>query len=128
MNYPFEFKELLISDRALDWLGFTEYWDMNGDTGDRRLDLGGVGKKYLIWETTDKEDDADGYGQHPIQCITHYFFEENFRGHLYFLHELYEDIKEKRTEEELMKFIEKCKNANMGPYIDSYLDYINRLK
>ena len=123
MNYPFEFNELLLSDKALDWLGFTEYWDLNGDTGDRRLDLGGDGVKYLIWETCDKEDDADGYGYHPVQCITHYFFKGDFKGHLYFLHEMYEDIKEKRTSDELGVFLEKCKRANMMPYIESYLKY-----
>ena len=121
MTYPFEFEELLLSSKALDWLGFTEYWDMNGDTGDRRLDLGGGGAKYLIWETSDKEDDADGYGYHPIQCVTHHFFKADFKGHLYFLHELYEDIANNRTSEELNVFLTKCNDANMMPYINSYL-------
>jgi hypothetical protein len=36
---------------------------------------------------------------------------------------MYEDIKEKRTSDELGVFLEKCKKANMMPYIESYLKY-----
>jgi len=127
-NYPFEFSELLLTNQCLDWLGFTEYWAGSGDFGDRRLDLGEPGAKYLIYEIDGKEDDADGYGQHPIQCCVRHYITEDFMGSLYFLHELYEDIKKRRTPKELNVFLEKCGMAHMMPYMDSYLAYIENKK
>ena len=55
MNYPFEFRELLLTDFVLTKLGFTEYHDGAGDYGDRRLNLGKL-PYFEILEIDAKED------------------------------------------------------------------------
>lgn len=137
MNYPFEFKEMLITDHALDALGFQPYWSGCGDFGDRRLDLGGqVGDprltskgeypRYFIMEMDEMDQDegsGQGYGE-PYYC-PRYWLGYNFRNTLYFLHEMYEDIVERRTPEEVEVFIAitKKKNVNMWEYLKSYLEW-----
>lgn len=138
MNYPFEFEELLLTERVLDVLGFTEYWAGCGDFGDRRLDLGGkvgderlTSKKeypsYFIYVLDETEDPESGYGYGKPKYCSEKVFSKNFDSILYFLHDLYEDILKRRTPEEIEAFIEitKKKDVNMYPYIESYLKYKN---
>lgn len=136
MNYPFEFKALLLTNEVLDALGFTEYWAGCGDFGDRRLDLGGVVEdvrltskkeypKYLIYVIDGAEqDEASGQGYGEPEHIAEHFCDKDFRG-IYFLHEMFEDISKRRTPEELDAFTEltKKKGVNMFAYIRSYLEY-----
>lgn len=135
MEYPFKFKELLLTDKVLDVLGFTEYWAGCGEFGDRRLDLGGiVGDErltskneypsYFIYEMDDTEDAACGYGSWPPEYCARRYATKDWHS-MYFLHEMYEDIMERRTTEEVRKFIEITKRpgVNMYPYIDSYLTH-----
>jgi len=125
MKYPFEFNELLLTNKLLDTLGFTEYWSGCGDFGDRRLQLveSVPGALYQIWVIDESEDPESGYSTSP-QYNSQHFSTEDW-GTIYFLHELYEDIKLKRTEEELTAFVTliKKRGVNMGSYIESYLEY-----
>lgn len=139
VSYPFEFKELLLTDKVLDVLGFSEYWAGCGDFGDRRLDLGGkVGderltskKEYpsyfiMVIDETDDPEAGYGYGE-PEYCSAHYS-SNHFDSRIYFLHEMYEDILKRRTPEEVEKFVEitKGKNVNMYPYIKSWIEFKER--
>ena len=136
MNYPFEFNELLLTDKVLDVLNFSEYWSGSGDFGDRRLDLGGkVGDKrltskeeypfYLIMITDEIDDSEAGYGYGEPEYCSQHFSSKNFDSRIYFLHEMYEDILKRRSIKEVEKFIEitKGKNINMYPYIKSWTEF-----
>lgn len=136
MHYPFKFNELLLTSKVLDVLGFSEYWGDCGESGTRTLNLGGtvgdprlVNKKeyplYHIHEIDETEDPAAGYGGPPMYS-SRYFTDKDFCS-IYFLHDMYEDIINRRTPEEIEKFIEitKRKGTNMYPHIESYLKYKN---
>ena len=130
MKYPFEFKELLITDKVLDVLGFTEYSDGAGDFGDRRLDLRNKEnpkKKYIIYEIDEIEDPEAGYGYGEPEYCSQHFCTKDFKENIYFLHEMYEDILEHYTPEEVETFIQitKRRGVNMFPYIKQYLNYKN---
>ena len=139
INYPFEFKELLLTDTVLDVLGFTEYHDGTGDYGDRMLYLGSEGNderliskkeyaSYLIYDMDEKEDGADGYGYGEPEYSSQSFTTKDFHR-IYFLHEMYEDILMRRTPEEIQYFIEltKKKRINMFPYIESWVNFKDNL-
>jgi len=135
MEYPFKFKALIITDKMLDILGFTEYWGGSGDFGDRRLDLGGqvedkrlISKNeypmYFIFKIDETDDPESGYGySKPEYCSAH-FCTKDFET-IYFLHEMYDDIVARRTPEEIERFIEiiQKKGINMFPFIKSYMEY-----
>ncbi len=139
VSYPFEFKALLLTDKVLDVLGFSEYWAGAGDFGDRRLDLGGkVGDErltskeeypsYLVMVSDETDDPEAGYGYgEPEYCSSHYS-ENHFDGIIYFLHEMYEDILKRRPPEEVEKFVEitKQNGVNMFPYIKSWIEFKER--
>jgi hypothetical protein len=124
----FKFDEMLITDKVLDKLGFSKYWGGSGDFGERKFGVKlsetefdpalGV---YTLIEMDEKDDENDGYDPEP-KYAPRYFcssFGKHFRA-IYFLHDLYEDIKEK-TPSLLVTFLERCMNNNMMPYIKSYL-------
>jgi hypothetical protein len=127
MKYPFEFKELLITDKVLDVLGFSEYWAGSGEFGERSFGIQGV-KLYRIVEQDEMDDPASGYGYGEPEYSSCHFsqpFASKKMGSIYFLHELYESIAE-ITPDLLEMFIEKTKQkgVNMYPYIKSYLEFI----
>jgi hypothetical protein len=139
MEYPFKFKELLLTDKVLDVLGFSKYWNGCGDFGDRRLDLGGVVEdkrltskneypKYFIQEVDEIDDPESGYGYGEPEYSSRHFCTKGFEKRIYFLHEMYEDILQRRTPEEVEKFIEitKKEGVNMFPYIESWIKYKER--
>lgn len=135
MKYPFEFKEMHLSDRVLDKLGFSEYWAGCGDFGDRRLDLGGQKgderltmkdqyPMYLIYVIDEQDqDEASGQGYGEPEYVPYHFCAKNFRTDLYFLHDMYEDILQNRTPKELKTFIELTKKVLLYPFLKSYLDF-----
>lgn len=122
--YPFQFKEMVLTDRALDALGFTPYWSGPGDSGTRQLDLSESGAQYRLRVMDGSDDCNDGWGE-PQFCPYGYI-DESGTVSIYFLHDLYEDIKAKRSSEELASFIEATKgqDVNMYYYIESYMKYI----
>lgn len=139
MEYPFKFKELLLTDKVLDVLGFSEYWAGSGDFGDRRLDLGAkVGDErltskneypdYYIMEMDENYDPSGGYGGES-EYYARSYLSKGFDSYMYFLHEMYEDILARRTPEEVASFIELTKKdgVNMYPFIKSYLEYKAKL-
>lgn len=118
IEYPFKFQEMLLTDKALDALGFSEYWDSSGDFGTRSF------WSYTLIEYLETEDPDCGYGIGQAWYSPHHYAEGFDHGgkRLYFLHELYESIKT-WTPNELDKFVDKTKEigVNMYPYIESYL-------
>ena len=126
-------RKLLITDDVLDKLGFSEYWDENGDSGGRTLSFNDANKTmFRILETGQMDDDH--YGQYPGGRYTSQEFQfcdwfaipkitdmQPSYYELYFLHQMYECIKEQYPYC-LEEFIELCDKANMKPYIDEYLD------
>lgn len=125
MKYPFEFKEMLLTQKTLDVLGFTDYWSESGDFGSRCLDLGMNVHypKYCICVLDERNDSTEGYGE--AEYASEHFCSRDFKKNLYFLHDLYEDISQKRPPEQLQVFIEltKKKEVNMWPFLKSYIDY-----
>jgi hypothetical protein len=120
MNYPFEFNELLLTDKILDILGFTEYQDKNGDDGIRTLFLGE--NIFTIWDIGELHDDSYGYGKGIY--VSHHFCTLTDIKPIYFLHELWDYINEKTSQIALFEQI--CRKNNMGYYIDSYLEWKNK--
>lgn len=129
MKRPFPFSECLLTDQILDVIGFTEYWSGCGDFGTRNLDLGGAGYQYQVSEFDSKDDEDDGYGYGPPCRVPNHFGDKDF-VHMYFLHEMFDDIMERRTSEEVEFFISilKKKGVNLYPYIDSYLKLKSEIK
>jgi hypothetical protein len=127
MNYPFEFKELLLTDNVLDLLGFGEYWGGAGEYGNRALRFGmpegnGV-RSYCITEYDGGVQQVDWSEQ---EYFPSHFGSEDFKKTIYFLHELYEDIVSTRTQEEVDWFVEKVSAEYMAPALLSYLKWKNR--
>ena len=124
ITYPFDFNELLLTEDVLDKLGFTEYWAGSGDYGKRLLKFSD-GPFYTINEMDSLEDNSYGYSY--AEYSANRYLSDNFGKSLYFLHDLYEDILGKRTVEEVGEFINKTKEVNMFPYIESWLKYKNKV-
>lgn len=131
MNYPFEFNELLLTDKCLDVLGFSEYWAGSGDFGERCFGIEHQ-ELYRIVEIDESEDPSSGYGGgQPEYCSCNYgepFKSKNSLRRIYFIHELYESILENNPSL-IEMFIEKTKSkgVNMYPYIKSWLEYKSKL-
>mgnify|MGYP001329952384 CR=1 FL=1 len=123
VTYPFDFNELLITRDVLDKLGFTEYWAGSGDYGTRLLKFSS-GPFYTIKEMDSLEDNSSGYSY--AEYSANRYLSENFSKSLYFLHDLYEDIWSRRTYDEVCEFVEKTKEVNMYPYIESWINYKKR--
>ena len=132
LKYPFEFKELLLTDKVLDVLGFSEYWAGSGDFGTRcfgeKISEGQYKRWYRILEIDESEDPDAGYGGTPEYCASHFMTDHFYKNaktrYIYFLHDLYEDIKD-NAPEVLDLFIEKTKEegVNMYPYIKSWIEF-----
>ncbi len=123
MEYPFKFRELLVTSKLLDVLGFTDGDDDCGGVSCTRCLLNEEGfVAYRLSEIYENPDVDEGYGQNPEYTSEyHRKFNTYTHGHdLYFLHELYEDIAEKNP-----KFVEKTKEVgvNVFPYIKYWLQF-----
>lgn len=133
MTHPFNFRELRLTDKMLDVLGFSEYWAGSGDFyGERCFGVEGV-KLYRILCYDETPDPCSGYCGGPIWYQSEYFSSSHFANkvfrNIHFLHDLYEDISD-NAPELLEMFIEKTKEkgVNMYTYIKSYLDEKNTIK
>lgn len=130
MNYPFEFDEMVLTDKVLDVLGFSEYWAGASEYGERTFGIlktqNQYEKSYRIVEHDEMDDGEQGYGNSPKYSPNHFTspFKSKVHRSIYFLHDLYEDISD-NAPELLEHFIEKTKEkgVNMYPYIESYLSY-----
>lgn len=135
IEYPFKFKELLITDKVLDVLGFSEYWAGSGDFGERTFGIKKSEHQYEKWyrivENDETEDPASGYGGTPEYSSQYFSSPFNAKKHraIYFLHDLYEDISD-NAPELLETFVEKLKEkgVNMLPILQSYLKYKSELQ
>lgn len=132
--YPFEFSEMLLTSRALDKLGFTEYWAGSGDFGTRSFGIllnDGSNNRYekdkwiQIIELDEKDDDCDGYCSDKWYAPCRYI--GKYTGSIYFLHELYEELLAQTPHLEEY-FLEQCTKCNMINYINSYLEYKAKMK
>jgi hypothetical protein len=108
---------LAISDDVLDTIGFTEYWDSNGDSGDRRLVIGD--SVFEIIECGIIDDDMYGYGSGGKYATTRWYYKS---AELFFLHDMYKCIEADFPAEFLSAFEEICRKKKMGPYLDSYFE------
>ena len=123
--------KLNIDSNILDKLGFSEYWDKNGDWGGRTL-LFKNDVRFRIVEQLEMDDIYEGYGAlggcKPLYVSNHFYFAGWFatpstdaKNHdLFFLHEMYECI-EWEYPDCLEEFVSKCESLNMKVYIDDYL-------
>ena len=118
-------RKLNLTDRILDKLGFSEYWDEHGTWGGRTLTFKN-GVKFRIIDQEEMDDDTEGYGD-GMYIAQHFYFAgwfawEKIDGEydLFFLHEMYECI-EKYYPTCLEEFVDKCKNLKMKIYIDDFL-------
>jgi hypothetical protein len=126
VKYPFEFNELRLTDKMLDVLGFSKYWAGSGDFyGERCFGIEGVAL-YRMTVHDETEDPCSGYCQTPVYQSEYFSsgYQSKTWNHIYFLHELYEDILENKPNL-IEMFVEKTKekDVNMYPYIKSYLEY-----
>lgn len=123
LKYPFEFDECLLTGELLTFLGFGEYWDKNGTSGTRTLNLGEAIPFYKIWYVEEMEDGNEGYGDTKEYCPAK-FFSADHNSNLYFLHDLYEDIKATLGNSGLQTFRELCFSKNLKRAIESYENYL----
>lgn len=124
-------RKLNITAQVLNKLGFSDCWDEDCDWGGRTLEFSN-GTQFRIADYEEKDDENDGYGLlghcEAIYVAAHYSFFGSFAipsidcndYDLFFLHEMYECI-EKEYPDCLEEFTAKCRELNMGPYIDDYL-------
>jgi len=118
---------LNITDKVLDKLGFSEYWDEHCTWGGRTLVFSN-GTKFRIIDQEEMDDDSQGYANNGRYVAQHVYFagwfampKVNMVHHdLFFLHEMYECI-EKYYPACLPEFLEKCKALKMDGYIEDYL-------
>ena len=118
-------RKLNLTDRILDKLEFSEYWDEHGTWGGRTLTFKN-GVKFRIIDQEEMDDDTEGYGD-GMYIAQHFYFGgwfawEQIDGEhdLFFLHEMYECI-EKYYPTCLEEFVVKCKSLKMKIYIDDFL-------
>lgn len=129
----YQFSKLLLTDKVLDTLGFTEYWGECGEFGNRQLYLQaedadpiplakGEFPRYLIYEMDELPYGQDAGYALVTKYEAAYFSTKDFFP-IYFLHEMYEDIVCRRAPEEVEFFTDllKKKGVNMYPYIEEYL-------
>jgi len=120
------FDKLNITDGVLDALGFSDYWDEDGDWGSRILDFEN-GTRFRIAEMCESDDKE---GLYVAQC---FWFSDWYaiptlllegQGHtdLFFLHEMYECIA-KLYPKCLPEFTCRCNKVKMISYIEEYLKW-----
>lgn len=124
-------ERLNITEKVLDKLGFSEYWDEHGTWGGRTLTFAD-GTDFRIMELEEMEDDSEGYESDGRYVAHRYKFAGNFAipplegdsayMDLFFLHEMYECI-EANYPAYLPEFTSKCVGVRMGSYIDEFLSY-----
>lgn len=125
--------KLNITDRILDKLGFSEYWDENCDWGGRTLTFSN-GTRFRIIEQGEMDDDTEGYSPNGRYIANHFHFAGWFAlpktkapdYDLFFLHEMYECIK-KEYPGCLDEFLAKCEKLKMKVYIDEYLSELSNI-
>ena len=122
----------LITDLILDKLGFTPYQDGAGDYGHRTLAYPNKppynkSNMYEIICYDEKDDANDGYGEQPEYGDGHYASGNNYSS-MYFIHELYDDVRLTMSTEFFNYFIEQLKKNNLFPYIESYLNHCKDIR
>ena len=119
----------LITSTLLDKLGFSEYWDENGDWGGRTLTFSD-GTRFRIMDLGELDDDEFGYGNGKYRpahfCFAGWFaipeIKEKADHELFFLHEMYQCI-EKFYPSCLNEFLFRCNALKLTYYIDSFLKH-----
>ena len=119
MSYPFEFRELLLTDLLLKEFGFIEWSDDCGDSNHCSITLAGV--KIEIHETDELSDGGVGSYVESEYSSAH-FTDKDFYP-IYFLHDLYEYIISFKNEDVISEFLKLCKKNNMYNYIETYINY-----
>lgn len=108
-----------ITDKVLDKLGFSEYWDEDGDWGGRTL-IFESGDRLRIIDFGEKDLDDDGHTSHGKYSPQHYSFNDffaipklsNYTRELLVLSDLKQVVKDcypKSYDE----FIKKCTSLKM---------------
>lgn len=123
-----EYDKLNLTDRILDKLGFSEYWDEHCTWGGRTLTFKN-GTRFRIVDQEEMDDDTEGYSSFGKYIAHHFYFRASFAipslswqvgdRDLFFLHEMYECIKDNYPDC-IDEFLEKCKELKMKCYIDEY--------
>ena len=125
-------ERLRITWDVLNRLGFGEYHDDNGYSGGRTLHLGDETSMWII-EVEAQEDVYEGYANmmrytEPLYKPEQYYYcssynnieNVNYSIDLNYIEDLYECV-EKMYPQYMISFLNKCKKANMMPYITEYL-------
>ena len=121
------FDKLNITDGVLDALGFSDYWDEDGDWGSRILDFEN-GTRFRIAEMCETDENHEGK-----YIANHYWFAGWYASpkisignpddtDLFFLHEMYECIA-KFYPKCLPEFTCRCNKVKMISYIEGYLKW-----
>lgn len=121
--------KLNITDHVLSKLGFSEYWDDNGNSGSRILEFKN-GEVFKISEQCQMDDGNEGYGgmcgQDPMYISNHYCFMGWYASpqikdvgtiDLFFLSDIYYCIR-KYYPECVDEFINKVRSNYMIKYIN----------
>jgi hypothetical protein len=66
----FYFNELLITDRVLDRLGFSEYWDEHSTWGGRNITFGD--DRLRVIDQEEMDDDTEGNWFNGAHVAAHY--------------------------------------------------------
>jgi len=125
-------KKLNITDKVLDKLGFSEYWDEHGTWGTRSLKFDD-GTIFMITEQEEMDDVYEGYSgmvnAKPEYVAQHFYYldkegKKTTHGikeyELFFIHEMYDCIKACYPNH-LQEFVSKCESVHMGSYIESHV-------
>lgn len=117
----FDFKELILTAKVFDLLGFSEYWAGASEFGSRSLNL--AGHNFRIQDIDTLEAGYEGWGYNVYE--PQHFTSEDFQTTFHFLHDIYEYIVKTMPSEAVSAFIEKAACKELAGYLSSYQAYIS---
>ena len=122
----FDYEEYLLSDNILFELGFSDYHDNNGKSGDRIVLLGQIPtdetNKFTIEEYCETGDITNGYLIHPIYMSKHYKNKDTGTV-MYFVSDLVSEINKSNLKPEYKKeLFNRLRDINLGHYVENQLE------
>lgn len=122
MNYPFEFNELLLTEKVIQYMGFNNWWGDSGDGYEIAFGKENDPTSVVNYRLRATCEESEPYSYSTSYYQTQHIMNDKFEP-LYFIHELYEDIVKNASVKDFNILITHFKKLSVYPYIQSYLKY-----